>query len=171
MTLEDNEFTKGELLAYIKAAYGKSVSGKKIGYSILGAWIRLMRIPPAYGGNKILKYEKLGHVFIFTVEGLSRSLLDDLDAVRRASIVNLPVIEKKRSRAKKQRTELYYTLLGSKQTTKVSLNNSILPNNWKMLGMKPNQTVDAVRKGEKTKKVNKQTAYAKRRAGSLGQEK
>ena len=121
----------------------------------MNRWIEIGNIPEAYGGNKILKtqlYKQLGDLCILTIENLSREdieytygSLDDYEIVHTKKR-KVPVIPYNK-KPKKIRTELYYQLAGSKDNTKKLKGKSVLPNNWKELGIRSDQLI---------KKKNKQ---------------
>jgi hypothetical protein len=135
---EENEFTSNELLNYLKAAYRLKINGSAFSHHNINNWIRNGKIPEAYGNHKILNVE-ISKAFcnrrILTIDGLTRDVLDDLHLLRKAK--KFPPIK----RIRKQRTELYFQILAKagKQYTKKTKELSTLPNNWKQLGIKPNQ--------------------------------
>jgi hypothetical protein len=149
---EDNEFTAWELLEYFKRAYVCQISGAPFCNGNLVNWVRLKKIPEAYGGYSILKttrYKQLGNLQVFTIEGLSRqemeaivgSLLDFEETANKKR--KLDVIAKP-TRPRKQRTKLYYQILerAGKQYTKKTLLEATLPKYWKEASIKPNQLVN-----------------------------
>jgi hypothetical protein len=138
---ENNEFTSCELLKYLREAYGLQINGSPFVAYTINNWIRYGKIPMAYGNHKILKVEnilQLSNVKVLTLEGLTRDTLDDLQFLKIKSFSErLP----KTKRPRKHRTRFYYQLLekNGKQRTKNKL--SVLPNEWKQLGIKSNQLV------------------------------
>jgi len=135
----DNEFTFHELLKYMKEAYGSQISGAPFLAYNINNWIRIGKIPMAYGDHRILKVEKVkefSNAKVLTLEGLTRDTLDDLHLFEfKPTYEELP----KTKRPRKHRTQLYYQILEKvgKQHTKKTL--SILPTQWKLAGIKPNQ--------------------------------
>jgi hypothetical protein len=136
---EDNEFTSCELLKYLKEAYGLQINGAPFVAYTINNWIRYGKIPMAYGDHKILKVvniEQFSNAKVLTLEGLTRDTLDDLQFLKIKSFSErLP----KTKRPRKHRTRFYYQLLEKvgKQYTKKTL--SILPDDWKQIGIKSNQ--------------------------------
>lgn len=148
MEYSSDEFTVAELLEYMKAAYGATIRQSEFTYQILDTWIRNKKVPDIYGGHKILKVVKTTHTRVLTIKDLDRSILDDLDVLREMC-KKKPALPSQRPH--KQRTALYFQLLGSKNQTKKTLEASTLPDNWKELGIKPTQL--SRRASSKKKKI------------------
>jgi hypothetical protein len=149
---EQNEFTVWNLLEYLKGLYGCQINGNRFSSSILHRWIRLKKLPEAYGGNKIIhavRYKELSNLLVLSVEGISRDevtyLIGSLDNYEQT-------LNKKRKKdvlqtkniPHKQRTKLYFETLdkAGKQYTKKRLAQSTLPLYWKEAGIKKNQLVN-----------------------------
>lgn len=149
---EDNEFTTADILEYLKRAYGCAINGQPFRLHNMSPWMRedVMKLPDIYGGNKILKVERLARLnntVILTVEHLSR---EDIEA----ALGSLEDVEKafnnkrkqdakidKRKLPRKQRTALYYEILGKKNQTKRTLKESTIPTNRKEMGIKNHQLI------------------------------
>jgi hypothetical protein len=137
---ESNEFTTWDLLEYLQRAYGAQVSGQPFTISNVNVWIRMKKLPDAYGGNRILKvdrYKELDNLRIITVERLSRG---DIEAVYGAlsnfkETLNKFRAQTPRIRSRKLRTELYYQLLGSRGRRKAV----VIPDDYRMVGIRENQ--------------------------------
>lgn len=145
MVLDDNEFTNDQLLEYMKKAYGTQINGNPFGLNILNRWIERGNIAQAYGGNKIEKVVRLedaGNIRIITVRNLSKS---DIESFYGSLNDYEKTLNKKRAvqkihgskKPRKLRTELYYQLLGSRNTTIKT--KVILPSNYKELGITSKQ--------------------------------
>jgi hypothetical protein len=140
-TFEANEFTTWDLLEYVERAYGAQVSRQPFTIHNVNVWIRMKKLPDAYGGNRILRddrYKELDNLRIITVEHLNRK---DIEAVfgtlsRFTEALNKSRAQTPRIRKQKLRTELYYRVLGSrgKQGKVVAI-----PDNYRMVGIKENQ--------------------------------
>ncbi|HVU54940.1 MAG TPA: hypothetical protein VHD83_07785 [Puia sp.] len=137
---EANEFTAWDLLEYLQRGYGTQVSGQSFTIHNINAWIRIKKLPDAYGGNRILRvdrYKEIGNLRILTIEHLNR---EDIEAVYGSLNEFTEALNKRRAdmpriRKKKLRTELYYQLLGSqgKRT------QTLIPDNYKEIGIRENQ--------------------------------
>ena len=138
---KENEFTFHELLHYLKKAYGCQINGAPFSAYNVNNWIRAGKIPMLYGDHRILnvvKTPEFGGLKVFTLEGLTRDTLEDLHLIQVESFRNeLPKIK----RPRKHRTRLYYKILerNGKQYTKKTI--SMLPDQWKLAGIKGNQLV------------------------------
>jgi hypothetical protein len=136
---EDNEFTSHELLDYLKRAYGSQINGAPFSAYNINNWIRIGKIPMAYGDHQIIKVvvaPEFNDNRVITVEGLTRDILSDL------GLLGFHLKSKKTVRTKrprKHRTQFYYQTLKKlgKQYTRKTL--TILPENWREVGIKANQ--------------------------------
>jgi hypothetical protein len=138
---DDNEFTSIELMKYLKAAYGVQINGVSFSTYNLNNWIRMGKLPEAYGGHKI---EKVAYVKSFaskrvlTLDGLTRDILNDIYLLenkiptKRTAKTKLP---------RKHRTGLYFQILekAGKQYTIRTKEQSTIPEDWKLAGIKSNQ--------------------------------
>lgn len=136
---EDNEFTSRELLNYLKRAYGSQINGAPFSAYNINNWIRIGKIPTAYGDHRILKVvitPEFNNYRVITIEGLTRDILSDLGLL---GFKLKPEKTAKAKRPRKHRTPFYYQTLKKlgKQYTRKTL--SILPENWKQVGIKANQ--------------------------------
>ncbi len=140
-TFEPNEFTSWDLLEYVARAYGAQISGQPFTIYNVNVWIRMKKLPDAYGGNRILRedrYKELGNLRVITIEHLNR---EDIEAVfgtlsRFTEALNKSRARMPRIRKQKLRTELYYQQLGSRGRK----GNAIaIPDNYMMGGIKENQ--------------------------------
>ncbi len=136
---EDNEFTSYELLDYLKRAYGSQINGAPFSAYNINNWIRIGKIPTAYGDHLILKVVntlEFNNYRVITVEGLTRDILSDL-GLPEFNLKSGKIAKSKRPR--KHRTPFYYQTLKQlgKQYTRKTL--SMLPENWKEVGIKANQ--------------------------------
>jgi hypothetical protein len=136
---EDNEFTSHELLNYLKGAYGSQINSAPFSAYNINNWIRIGKIPTAYGDHLILKVvviPEFNNYRVITIEGLTRDILSDLDLME-LKLISEKIAKTKRPR--KYRTEFYFQTLKKmgKQYTRKTL--SILPENWKEVGIKSNQ--------------------------------
>lgn len=136
---EDNEFTSRELLDYLKRAYGSQINGTPFSAYNVNNWIRIGKIPMAYGDHRILKVvsvREFNNYRVITIEGLTRDILSDLECL---GIKLQPRKVLKTKRPRKQRTTFYFQTLKKlgKQYTRKTI--SILPENWKEVGIKTNQ--------------------------------
>lgn len=151
MTLNDNEFTSGEIMQYMKAAYGRQLNGNSFQHYMIKTWSQAGRIPDIYGGHKIEGY-RVGAITIWMIEGLSRDILQHLDELRsQLKSKEIEVKEDRRQRPRRQRTAFYYQMLGKRNQSIMTREDSVLPFNWKQLGVKSTQLVDRG-KSVKTKK-------------------
>jgi hypothetical protein len=146
---EDNEFTSWEILEYLKNVYGTQINGSPFKNINIQNWIRIRKLPDAYGGCKIIKttrYKELYNLLVLTIDGLRRSELTEVVGSvsafketlnKRRAIDKIPFSKKPR----KQRTKLYYQILkkAGKQYTKKTLKQATLPEDWKSAGIKGNQ--------------------------------
>jgi hypothetical protein len=137
---EYNEFTTHELMQYIKAAYGTQINGAAFRPINLSNWIRIKKIPEAYGGHRITSIktiEGINNARVLTIEGLTRDVLVSLDLLSKKIRVEIPKLK----RARKQRTPFYYKILekAGKQYTKKTKQISTIPESWKTIGIKQNQ--------------------------------
>ena len=146
-----NEFTSWDILEYLRLIYGTQINGSPFTSGNIQNWIRSGKLPEFYVGYKIAhteRYKEQGNLLVITVEGLSREQLIEIagslsnyaeTSNRRRKADVIPKIK----RPRKLRTQLYYKTLEKigKQSTKRTLNNCILPNNWKESGIKANQLV------------------------------
>lgn len=138
---EDNEFTTRDLLEYLQRGYGAQVSGQSFTIHNINAWIRIKKLPDAYGGNRILqvdRYKELGNLRILTIERLNRA---DIEAVYGSLSEFTEMLNNRRAdipkiRKRKLRTEMYYQLLGSKGKRSRAL---VIPDNYKEMGIRENQ--------------------------------
>lgn len=140
---QNNEFTKSDILEYLTKAYGGQVNGKRFTAHSLNNWEMMKKIPNYYGGHKILKVEKqtIGKpIKIYTLEGLTRDDIKDIDLLPNKFPVNKNKVDR-RTIHRKKRTQLYYDILAKagKQYARKTLKDSILPDNWKEQGIKQNQ--------------------------------
>jgi hypothetical protein len=139
IAFEDNEFTTHEILKYLKRAYGSQINGAPFSAYNINNWIRISKIPTAYGDHRILQVvtsPEFGNHRVITIEGLNRDIINDLSFLE----FNPQSAEKsKAKRSRKQRTTFYFQTLEKlgKQYTKKTM--SILPGNWKEVGIKANQ--------------------------------
>jgi len=137
---ESNEFTIWDLLEYLQRAYGAQISGQPFNIHNISVWIRMGKLPDAYGGNRILqvdRYKELGNLRILTIEHLNR---EDIEAVYGSLNVFTEALNKRRAdmpriRRKKLRTELYYQLLGSKGKR----GQAMIPDYYREMGIRENQ--------------------------------
>jgi hypothetical protein len=142
MTIEyaANEFTVSEILDYLKAAFGYQINGSPFKSYHIYNWIRLRKLPDAYGGYKILDVISMkGLSKVIVLDGFNREMLDDVQMFSPPPITILPQIK----RPRKQRTRLYYELLekAGKQYTRKTKKLATISNQWKAAGIKPNQLV------------------------------
>ena len=136
---ENNEFTSHELLDYLKRAYGSQINGAPFSPYNVNNWIRIGKIPTAYGDHRILKVvtiPEFNNYRVITIEGLTRDILGEL------GLLELKLKSEKISKARrprKHRTQFYFQTLKKlgKQYTRKTI--SILPENWKGVGIKSNQ--------------------------------
>lgn len=153
--MESNQLTTRELFNYMKLAYGKQINGSPFTYNLITMWMRVGAVPTAYGGYKVVNIEKYQNfnMSVLTLEGFDRSILDDIHLVAKPQ-VDIPAV----SRPRKQRTKLYYEILkkNRKLFTRKTLEASTLPNNWRELGIKPNQLAGVHRK-KKSKQLTVNT--------------
>jgi hypothetical protein len=136
---EDNEFTSHELLDYMKGAYGSQINGAPFSAYNINNWIRMGKIPTAYGDHRILQVvitPEFNNYRVITIEGLTRDIKDALDLMEFKSQSGKAV---KTKRPRKHRTTFYFQTLKKlgKQYTRKTL--SVLPKNWKEVGIKSNQ--------------------------------
>ena len=78
---ESNEFTTWDLLEYLQRAYGAQIGGQPFTIHNVNVWIRMKKLPDAYGGNRILlveRYKELENLRVLTIERLDRG---DIEAV------------------------------------------------------------------------------------------
>ena len=134
----DNEFTCSDLLRYLRTCFGLQINGSPFTIHTINNWIRIGKIPMLYGDHRILRVEifpKLNGLKVLTIEGMTRDLLVDLHLLEPKPFKPLP----KTMRVRKHRTKLYYQILEKhgKQNTKKTL--SMLPDSWKLMGIKYNQ--------------------------------
>lgn len=135
-----NEFTISEVLDYLKAAFGYQINGSPFKSHNIHNWIRLRKLPDAYGGYKIQDVINVkGISKVIVLEGLNREILGELQMLSRTPIIELPQSKKPR----KQRTKLYYESLekAGKQYTRKTKKLATISNQWKAAGIKPNQLV------------------------------
>lgn len=151
--LLDNQLTTRELFQYVKAAYGKQVNGNEFTYSTVNTWLRNKAVPVAYGGHKITDIEKREefNMSILTVTNFDRSILSGVKDMPKP-----PPPLPKVSRARKQRTKLYYEILekAGKQTTVKTLKDATLPDDYLELGIRKNQLTGVHKKKRKQLTVN-----------------
>jgi hypothetical protein len=135
----NNEFTTHELLDYLKKAYGSQINGAQFSAYNINNWVRIGKIPTAYGDHRILKVviiPEFNNYRVLSIEGLTRDILSDL------GLMGFKLRSEKTAKTKrprKHRTQFYYQTLKKlgKQYTRKTL--SILPENWKEVGIKANQ--------------------------------
>jgi len=140
---EANEFTTWDLLEYLQRGYGTQISGQPFTIHNVNAWIRIKKLPDAYGGNRILqvdRYKELDNLRVLTIEHLDR---EDIEAAYGSLREFTETLNKRRAdmpriRKKKLRTELYYQLLGSKGKRTQTL---VIPDNYKEMGIRENQFI------------------------------
>lgn len=140
-TFEQNEFTTWDLLEYMERAYGAQVSGQPFTIYNVNVWIRMKKLPDAYGGNRILhddRYKELGNLRVITIAHLNR---EDIEAAygtlgRFTEALNKSRAQTPRIRKQKLRTELYYRQLGSRGRKGKAI---AIPDNYMMVGIKENQ--------------------------------
>lgn len=147
---EQNEFTSWELLQYFKSVYESQINGKPFSNYNLQNWVTIGKVPDLYGGYKIIKterYKELQNLLVITLDSLSRKEMIEL-IDNPSDSVNETKNKKRRAdkiannkTPRKQRTELYYQILGSRNTTKKNLEQSIIPKYFKEAGGKRNQLV------------------------------
>ncbi|MBN8856568.1 MAG: hypothetical protein BGO55_24045 [Sphingobacteriales bacterium 50-39] len=138
---EGNEFTTWDLLEYLQRGYGTQISGQPFTIYNVNCWIRIKKLPDAYGGNRILqvdRYKELGNLRILTIERLNR---EDIEAVYGSLSKFTETLNKRRANMpregkRKLRTELYYQLLGSKGKRSRAL---VISDNYKEMGIRENQ--------------------------------
>lgn len=138
---ESNEFTTWGLLEYLKRAYGAQINGQPFTIHNVNAWIRMKKLPDAYGGSRILqvdRYKDLDNLRVLTIGHLNR---EDIEAVYGSLSEFTETLNRRRAdtpriRKKKNRTELYYQLLGSKGKRSRAL---AIPDNYKEMGIRENQ--------------------------------
>jgi hypothetical protein len=136
---ENNEFTTRELLDYLKKAYGSQINGAPFSAYNINNWIRIGKIPTSYGDHRIMKVvitPEFNNYRVITIEGLTRDLLSDFGLME-FKLKSGKTAKTKRPR--KQRTPFYFQTLKKmgKQYTRKTI--SILPENWKEVGIKTNQ--------------------------------
>ena len=141
---ECNEFTTHELMQYIKAAFGKQINGAPFGPTNLSNWLRMKKIPEAYGAHRITSIKAItgiSNVRILTVEGLTRDVLEHLDLLANGSTGPLPRMK----RPRKQRTPFYYQVLeaAGQQYTRKTKVTATLPPSWNAIGIKQAQLAKA----------------------------
>lgn len=135
LQLSSNMVTTSELRQYMIAAYGRQVNGEEFTATQVAHWVRRRQVPEVYGGHKILEAKLVQpfRVTVLTLTDFDRSILEDLEVLKKTAQgpkVQLP---------RKQRTRLYYQILGSRNTTKKTLKAATLPD--KSTGVKANQRV------------------------------
>jgi hypothetical protein len=138
---EPNELTTWDLLEYMERAYGAQVSGQPFTIHNVNVWIRIGKLPDAYGGNKILRmdrYKDFGNLRILTIEHLDR---EDIEAFYGSlggykETLNKSRARTRRVRKRKNRTEFYYQLLGNRGRKR---NVTAIPDDYRMIGIKGNQ--------------------------------
>ena len=138
---ESNEFTAWDLLEYLQRAYGSQISGQPFAIHNVNVWIRIKKLPDAYGGNRIsllVRYKELRNLRVITIEHLNR---EDIEAVygslsRFKETLNRRRAKPPKVRKQKLRTELYYQLLGSRGKRSKAI---AIPDNYKEMGIRENQ--------------------------------
>jgi hypothetical protein len=139
----NNEFTGYELLSFVTAAFGCQVNGNPFKSYHLNNWIRIGKVPDAYGGYRILSVEKMEGLHSGKVLALSELTRDVLIDIQRhpLQVKNPPIPVRK---PRKQRTALYYELLErvGKQYTRKTKKVATISNQWKMIGIKRNQLIN-----------------------------
>lgn len=138
---EPNEFTTWDLLEYLERAYGTQVNGQPFSIHNINVWIRIKKMPDAYGGHRILRvdrYKDFGNLRVMTIEHLDREdieavygVLSDFKEASNKSKARMP-----RNRPRKLRTEFYYQLLGSRGRRG---KGPAIPDDYRMFGIKRNQ--------------------------------
>src|SRR5437879_3882372 len=126
-----NEATGWEVLEYLRRAYGTQISGAPFTIYNLNNWIRIKKLPEAYGGNKIIaaqRYKELGNLMVLTIDGWNRAEVAYLvghlsDYEETKNHKRKQDTRAKSARPRKQRTRLYYEILdkAGKQYTKKTL--------------------------------------------------
>jgi hypothetical protein len=139
---QENEFTRTDILQYLTKAYGRQLNGNRFSIHNLNNWARVGKIPNLYGGHRILQVDTypIGKgIKIYTLEGLTRDIVKDVDLLPNKTPLTKRV--DKRTLPRKHRTQYYYDILAKhgKQYTRRTLSDSILPDNWKEIGIKQNQ--------------------------------
>lgn len=153
--LSPNEFLTHELHEYMKAAYGLQLTGTPFTISSINEWMRAEKIPDAYGGHKVLAKRTLKafNKSVYTIEDLDRSILDSLQELEAMRTIDPKAITKstdKRMQPRTQRTQFAMQLLGSKQQIVKTLEQSTLPDNYKLRGIKPNQIKRSAKRRKKS---------------------
>ena len=143
VVFQENEFTRADILEYLTKAYRRQINGNRFSAYNLNNWARVGKMPNLYGGHRILKVEKypIGRgIKIYTLEGLTRDIAKDVDLLQNKFPLNPKRVDK-RTLSRKFRTQYYYDVLAKhgKQYTRKTLPDSILPDNWKEVGIKQNQ--------------------------------
>ena len=143
ITFQENEFTRTDILEYLTKAFGRQINGNRFSTYNLNNWARVCKIPNLYGGHKILRVVKypIGRgIKIYTLEGLTRDVINNVELLQNNFLINKKRIDK-RTLPRKFRTQYYYDVLAKagKQYCRRTLQDSILPDNWKEIGIKQNQ--------------------------------
>lgn len=134
----DNEFLVKELLFFVKTAFGCQINGKPFKNYHINNWIRIGKVPDAYGGYRIIQVDTQYGCRVITLKGLTREILTDLQTHKSVKIVpptvKIPL---------KQRTRLYYEILkkAGKQYKRRTKEAATMPDNWKTIGIKRNQFI------------------------------
>lgn len=141
---QENEFTRTEILEYLTKAYGRQLNCNRFSTYNLNNWTRVGKIPDLYGGHRILKVERieeLRRLKVYTLEGLTREIAKDVDLLNNPKKQIPKKFLNKNSLVRKHRTQYYYDILkkAGKQYTRKTIEQSILPDNWKIRGIKQNQ--------------------------------
>jgi hypothetical protein len=154
LPLRENEFTVSELLSYMQKAYGSKVNGEEFAHFDIINWIALGNIPESYGGHELTAHRMSG-IRILVVEGLSRDDVrhlhanEDLQKEKKEGFFKKRVREVLGKRSlpldlpQGKRTKLYY------QMARLPMPDDLLPDNWRDVGIRPNQLKPIKRKKKK----------------------
>lgn len=128
--IKDNELLTKQVLEYLKATYGRQINGKEFTTEQILRWASIGKFPDIYGGNKIVHSRKVAIIGMvaLTIENLDHELCTF--AIKHFTT---PLYTHKTT--KKKRTKLYYQLAKKNPPSQAS----VLPDNYKELGIKRNQ--------------------------------
>lgn len=170
---EPNEFTTYDLMEYLNRAYGSKVNGRVFRAIDLHNWARLKKIPEVYGGNRILKvtrYKQFENIRVYTIDNLYREDVirqyGDLSTFK-TNFVHSRVKEKQiKQIPPAQRTKSSYELAVRKGYAPPFTNPiAILPDNYRLLGIKSNQISQC------TKRIVKKSKGIRKKWGEKYEEK
>lgn len=136
LPLKENEFTTSELLTYLNGCYITKLNEIPFTVGSILDWIRLGKLPEAYGGYKITA-QRLSGIRILTVEGLMREDMRFVRGLAHPVATTITVMNPKRTPS---RTRLYYEL------SRQPIPDKVLPDEWKSIGIRGNQLVSGTKR-------------------------